>query len=590
MKKTFILALIAVFALAGFAFAENRVEVKVTSEPIQYHATCDKAGGFTLEFDEGTQIRDDDVITIDLDYGARICRTVDLEISAGGNGGEWTGAVGAGGNIPVTGAPLIDPTQGSVVTGDGVFFRLYGAAGSQRLTLTVTCDADAVAGDDWIDVTDFDVNQPDKLILYFLDQKTCDDFAVDGIYIDSDNDDDYDTCITDIGDNTLCIDVSNYDAYTVNGNMDSKLDKFTFIPSNPQIAHVVDPITYEEVDCKTEFTGRIAVGEETQFEEDCVPFDWETGAGYCLNDSSSNLFLIETTESGVYFENEEYQIQMEILTDGVYWTNDPIAVTGYGATTNACAAGPSVQVFGNQAEYAYTQPVQADGVVPETVDCTPNGAQVVTTDCATLPTAAGVSNIKTLSINIPRLVYNIEEIVLGEHVEVVITLSKCPCGMDNSWTVDLGILGCDSTPVQGDTFELLYPYFTPMSNDNYWDGFAIVNLGSTDGQATLNFFETDGDQGSMIVSVPAQGMFVSTLQNMLGAAAGGQVVQAMAQTAGAGTLGDARCYVVGCTDFNCDGFAFMGNSSAANAKGESMGYLPRDNKLCGAIGLCPSAQ
>ena len=103
--------------------------------------------------------------------------------------------------------------------------------------------------------------------------------------------------------------------------------------------------------------------------------------------------------------------------------------------------------------------------------------------------------------------------------------------------------------------------------------------------ALAEFYETDGDTGKMVVSVPPNQMYVSTLYNMFNAPVGGQVVMAMAQTGGGGTLGDAQCYAVACTQFDADGFMFMGNWEATQQKGESMGYLPRwdrDQDVCTA--------
>ena len=92
MKKSLILAAALVCFFINEASATNRVEVKVTSAPIEYHVLCDKANGFTLEFDSGTTLEHLDIITIDLDFAVTLCRLVDLEISPGGNGACWNGA------------------------------------------------------------------------------------------------------------------------------------------------------------------------------------------------------------------------------------------------------------------------------------------------------------------------------------------------------------------------------------------------------------------------------------------------------------------------------------------------------------------
>jgi hypothetical protein len=270
VKKTLLLALIAVFALTGMAFAENRVEVKVTSEPIQYHSTCDKAGGFTLEFDSDTTLAAGDQITIDVDFGVTLCRLIDLEISPNGSGTRWVTA-----NIPATSSPVIDAGAGATSTGAGVYFRLFGLPGSQRITLSVL-------GEVGVDSLVVGPGVDDTLTIGFLGQKTNADFTQDGIWIEGAVDDTYDVAAT-VADNTLCINVSQYDFNTVNANMDSAGDKFTFIPSNPQVAHVVGAVSYTLIDCEKVATGNIELGSTAGQggNDSCVDFDWDTGEGYC---------------------------------------------------------------------------------------------------------------------------------------------------------------------------------------------------------------------------------------------------------------------------------------------------------------------
>jgi hypothetical protein len=207
-------------------------------------------------------------------------------------------------------------------------------------------------------------------------------------------------------------------------------------------------------------------------------------------------------------------------------------------------------------------------------------AVTLLTECAATLVTEG--DQRALAINIPSMKYNLSEITLGDTVTIEISLIKCPCGSVWTETLDVGTLGCPEAP-GGPANGLLYPYATAMSGDTWWDGFVIINYGSEDGTATLYFWESDIDQGQMIVSVPAGGMFVSTLGQMLTAPVGGQVVQAMTQIGGTGVIGDAQLYIVACTDFSTDGFIFMGNG-VATARGEAMGYLPRDDKdsLCSA--------
>ena len=65
-KKMFfvIASIFSVFVLAGAAFAANNGTITVTSEPVRAGASCDKAGGITITFDEGTVLAEGDQITI----------------------------------------------------------------------------------------------------------------------------------------------------------------------------------------------------------------------------------------------------------------------------------------------------------------------------------------------------------------------------------------------------------------------------------------------------------------------------------------------------------------------------------------------
>jgi len=565
------------------AFAENRVEVKVTSEPIQYeYGYCQKAGGFTLEFDPESTLIEGDIITIDLDYGALVCKEIDLEISDGGSTTPWINA-----NIPLAGSVVIDPTNTVLDINQGVYFRLFAADGSQRITLSVRDnEADYVNGvDPDVDGLQVGSSPDDTLILYFLDQQTNANFANPGIWIDgADNDNDYETAAT-AADNTLCIELvqGKFPAgqTTVDANLDSTADKFTFIPSNPQIAHVVDVIGFEVIDCKGVKPERIDTADVTQG-PGCPAFDWDAhypGNGYCTIAApqvTDNLFIIATTEPDVYFQDLEYQISMEIRTDGIYWTDQAVNVTGYSSEQVACGSAASAQPFGAQAQYVYTKPIGSP-IDAANTDCDETGPQMLLTNCDTINTA-DASHIKAININIPALKYNLEEITPGDEVLVEITLLNCPCGVVFSTTVSLGYLGCD-TGIGGSGQSLLFPYYTSCEDangDGFWDGFAVVNTSGSAGEAVIYCYENDGDAAQMTVAVPAHGMYVATTNGMMNAPVGGQVLAAMTQTGGTGTWGDDRCYMVVCADFHCDGFAFMGQSNGSTAKGESMGYLPRN--------------
>ena len=86
----------------------------------------------------------------------------------------------------------------------------------------------------------------------------------------------------------------------------------------------------------------------------------------------------------------------------------------------------------------------------------------------------------------------------------------------------------------------------------------ITNLSSTDGEAAVTIYETDGDTETVTVPVEANNMFVASNVDLMDAFGEG--------------IGDARAYFTVRTDFNADGFLFIGN----DGKSEAMGYLPRN--------------
>ncbi len=547
----------SVFALAGLAFAANNVGVNVTSEPIHYHATSDKGGGFTLTFDEGTTLVEGDQITIDLSFGVTLAKDIDIEISPNGSKTLWESDV----EIPQSGAPLVESSDGVVTAGaDGVYFHIYGTAGTQRITIDVLGDGDP-ATDNSLEVTDLTADA-DTLKLYFLDQTTNADYDTGGIYIDDDGDDVYDVDAT-VGDNTLCINVSQYDGNTVLASFDSKGDKFTFVPSNPEVAHVVSALNIAFDPCKGQEPGYIEIGDRvTQGTDTCDYFDNETGGGFCSLTHVANKMIIS---SSAPFDQGQYQVKLEILVNGqtgdngVYWSNEHVTADGYDTKDDACDADVDTTVDLGAPDYELANGDTATPDAPNSDDCD------VDSDARAVVLTTPVTNLSLdpsndyLWIDLPAFNYDLDEINEGDVVSVKVTIIKVPCGTVFEDTWQIGTFGC---PAAGVSNMLLYPYFTQMIGGVYWNGIAIVNLSSSDGTATITVYEADGDVGTVDVPVKANSMYVGLLSDL---------VSQLTQTSGSGSLGDSRCYIIVSTDFNADGFAMMANS----ATGESMGYLPR---------------
>jgi hypothetical protein len=586
MKKGFVVltAVFVVLAMTGYAFATNTATINVTSEPIRQYATCDKAGGFTVTWDKTTVLMHGDQITADLDLNVTLCRTVDIVIAAaaGADLENQLDQENVGWDIattPNTGAPFT-LNDGGVANNfasnnGGVYFWIHGIMGGARITIDVIGEnANALVAAPGVDLGSFTVgpDDEDKASLRFLDQQTNVEYATDGVWVDRVTAGVYADAAVQ-ADNTLCINVSALAATitTVDANCDSKADKFTFIPSDPQVAHIVAASQFSLIDCKSA-CGTIAIGSRTGIQgatvATCTSFDNETRVGYCAG-THANRDVIVYNQSGAY-EATNYQVYLQIfkngaqtVNQGVYWTNEVVMADGF--ATSPC--GTAVGVMAGVGPYSYSN---WDGSVggtsaPNVATCdVATGARAVNvlTDAATLSLD---TNSRYLKIDIPAMNYDIDEIVAGDTVTVRLTLMKAPCGTLFTGDICMGTFGCATAAA---TFNLTFPYFTQMTPatgvDAYWDGIAIVNMTGTAGSATLTVFEADGDQATGTVAVGARSMYVNLLELML---SGGNLTAAATNT---GTLGDARCYITVTTNFSCAGFGMMGRSDT----GESMGYLP----------------
>nr|WP_320051359.1 hypothetical protein [uncultured Desulfuromonas sp.] len=549
-----LLALMATLA-AGTAFAANRVEVKVTSEPIAQYATCEKAGGYTMEWDSGSLITDGDQITVDLPLNVTLCNDIDIMIpwtdAAGGVPGV---GVGDSDGVPVdTAAAYSAGTNGAALVvsaandeaEDGVYFWVSGDAGTQRVTINVEMVGNATG-------IQVGAAVDDVFTLEFFDQN------IGGVFVDNDDADTIYNNAADIADNTRCINVSAYSNETVKDSLDSAADKYTFIPSDPQVAHIVSATGYSLYECEKNAVGRIIIGEaEYQGTESCISFDFEDGAGYCANTHSTNNALIIKATADMPVT--DYNVELEILTDGVYWSNEALSATSYEDAANACASTNAIATDGGVPTWTDADGVAVTAAAPR-VDGVSEDCDVASTNQAVTLTLANVAPVgadaRYLKFDMPAFNYDLDEITAGDEVEVRVKLSKAPCGEILEDTFVVGTFGCIEAGV---SYDVTFPYFTEITGDAYWDGMAIVNLSGTDGTADLTIYEADGDVFTASYDVDAHGMVVFNTSDLLSTATG------------SGTLGDARFYVEVEADFNVDGFAMMANS----ATGESMGYLPR---------------
>jgi hypothetical protein len=488
MKKI-VIALIAVFALAGYSFAANQIGTSVTSEPIAQGTSCGKGGGFSQQFDSSTNITTGDQLTKDLSIGVTLCRDIDLEISFGGSGGSWTATAitGNDNNGPVRYNDDTSGTTDDLTVVPPVYFRVTGNSGQSRIFFDVLGGGGIIVGPD----------PGDALIINYLGQKTNPDFLNDGLWIDDDEDGTYDVAAV-VGDNTLCIDISNYAGTTVIASQDSKGDKYFFSPSNPQIAHVVAALAYTLDICEKD-CGYIEIGERggQGGTDTCRDFDFETGAGFCS--AYTNEAYI-TSDSAPWTNGlTEYQIQLEILVNGqsgdndVYWTSGVVAADAF------------------------------------------------------------------------------DTISEGDVVSVRVTLLLAPCTTLISDTVCIGTFGC-AAAVQECTFVINY---LPNLTGPTWDsGFALANASARDANATVTFYEMDGDSGTWTTTIPAWDMeiFTNSLVSEI--------------TAISGSMGGSNCFATVHTD-NTALHAFFMLWTDSLAQGSTASCCCQDCAQVLGTGSCP---
>jgi len=587
-----------VFGMAGVALAANRVEVKVTSEPIPLDSECSKAGGFSIEFDEGTTLTVGDQITVDTDFGTTICRSFDIMIAPVGDiqllaDGTYDvgnpGTLWAQGNTQLTGQAAFTQTSVNTISAvsTGVVFRLRGTAGTQRISLDVLGPAG-----NFIEVTDADPGQPDVVTLNFLGETTnpiggpnpegpaqwnFDSLWEVGTTARLYNDD------ADWDDNTLCIDISS-DLFTktvVNASMDSRADKFTFIPSNPQIAHVAQPLRVELFACKVAADpDNIIIPDE----QGSCRFDYESGTGYCASltpgrNPDLGRRVVFNNLGGFYDTADAYSVRLDILSpgDGVYWSGEAVGIDAQ--ATADCATANDTTLGVRRAYNRSGSPLTT--FTGDSGTCTVADAQRATTiETTNTDDVAYVlpNDTRAIGINLPALVFDRDLIEASDTVTVRVTLQTFPCGTIHSEEITLGVFGCDETPAGGGNNTMVYPYFTQLDSaiGGWWNGIVVTNLSSTDGTATFNLYESDGDQATLQQAVGGNTTFVTLLEPTLDA-------MTMVESPD-GTLGNSPCYIVVCTDFRADGFAMIANNSDSDVNGsESMGYLPRVDR---ALTVC----
>jgi hypothetical protein len=389
-------------------------------------------------------------------------------------------------------------------------------------------------------------------------------------------------------DNALCIDTltEDYQGEFVEATPDSRpISANAAVPHDAgftlnfsgdyRIAKILPSLTYELVACKGAATGIIELPTGGQGTVADCSFDFEAGNGFC--DPTTNNNLVIGSVGGTFPRGEDFIVTLEILVNGqtgdrgVYFSGGPIDTQGYTILDDACGiendadASPLTGTFYRADGAAGTPTGDTDCSVASS-----NRFVRFTSQTNDLDLNETAQDDRFLSIDLPTFIYDTSVVQTGDDVAVRVTLTQDPCGTVFQGDLDMGAFG-SCTAGGGDvvTQSLLYPYFTAADGTFFDSAFVIANIGNAAGGVTLYWYEADGDAftGEVADELPANTIWNSGLMPQLVEDPG----VTWTQTAGDGDQGDSMCYIVACTEFPSDGFAFIFGAP----EGDSMGYIPR---------------
>ena len=560
MKKLSIVLMAMVFAF-GMAFtaqAKNLVEVKTTSEDLRLFP-CEKSGSITFEFDDGSVLTSGDWWIIDLPFGLTLCSDIDTEVSLGCN----MAILGTGNTTAFTRGPVtldlgLNGTTGGV--GTGIFFRVQGVDGSQRVTISILAhDNEAIAS--FVVPTGDDVEERGALTLKLFDSQTHAGYIWEKVPITG-------TCYIDpieAIDNTMCIDARSMTGNTVDVSYNSggAIVNFLTFTGDNEVAHRVSALDIQCVACKAGFTDDIdlTLGQGAA----CI-FDYEANTGaYCgASMTPANPYknrIIIQNMSG-FFEDANYQVTLTITSPaaGVYWSG-----TGLAYHSNSASVDQTDCITTGTGPLGVWTAYKADGVTAVTTfdsgTCTvAAGSQA--NILLTTTSFTGINFSNQLWVNMPALVFDSAVVSAGDIVTIQVDLTKLPCTIIASCTVDIGtfVAACGAAPTGAYTFTL--PYFPAINDAVWWSGGAFSNCLSADAGCTLTFNEKDGDIGTYDVTI-AGGALWNTLWTSI-------LSSITADAGNAGSLGDSAFFIcISCTGGNAKALGMYGDALT----GQSLGYV-----------------
>lgn len=574
-KLVTLVAAVLFLAVTSMAFAENQISVGSNSQPIPYGTdanNCNKGGDLSFQYRPtavaGVTTTAGDAFTMDLDYGTSLCRKVDLWLKVPA--------------LVLNGSGANDIFSWNNATTDGaqLYIRVFGSVGDRRVNVRFHTEGGAAGN--------FTVNDLiDNMFLFrVFNQKTLPGNAAsaDGALKAGNGTAEISTAIFNAlgnateADNTLCVQhtpaqIAENEKINFNLNRaSSSPNVFEFVGgqgAEPQIGHFISR-TYSLVTCDKAGAGRIDCGSyEAQKESSCKDFDFEEGIGYCETSKDKELVI---QANPTFDEAKDYYVDITILVNGapgdngVYFAAKEDVKYRVGVT-KADVCGKPAETTLSLGENRWFKHGDITGSTEFEGDdvntCLPAASKEFVKMSSTYGDLGFKGTHSYLKIDLPAFRYNLDKITAGDVVSVKVELRRKPCVLVTTVEKTIGTLCCDQ-PAATTATTLVYPYFTNMSGDAWWDGLVVTNLSSAAGTAALSFYEQDGDMGTYTTpTIAAYSMYVTTLEALLPA-----VTPAVGNT---GALGNSRLWIQGKTAFSADGFAMMGEPTS----GQSMGYLPR---------------
>lgn len=528
MLKKLVLFVAAVMLLASSAHAlVNDVAVKSTA-PTIVRGQCEGAGSLSLTFDQGTVVSDAQTIEAVL-QGGKFCKAVDLYVNA-------------------TAVAITDddngPLQGNYTVAGGDFvMHVHADKDSSKLTMKVLTAGTLTADVGGAQLVLFNGQRAAPAEPFELLIGT--EFTAGGKLEGASN--------YTAAENSLCVvsDLPDFQNLTLSlGPKDSKY-KFGDVGANPPIAVVVGDSPISLVPAKGDAFMKLPGKQAScsfKYEDD------PCGDAPAL--VSKRYFALK---NGADYLIGDYEVEMEILVNGASGDNGVYfeAATGGFQFTDAMA-----DLKGNfvpskaSANHRYFLG-NAAKAKPPVIGCERKDDQKVTRIISDVNDIDNTVNGKDfLRVGIPAVA--VTKAAAGDEIALKITVRQGRCTTLYSGTYKLFkmVAKCPSDAGEDTGSKLVFPYFADAP---YWNGMALTNTGSAPVNATLAIVDAKGGEGTINVMVPAKGMYVDLVENIIANSAFNGTVNAK-----------ERCYIIVTPESgNLKGFAMMGNTKNA---GESMGY------------------